>query len=92
MRWIVVVGCAAALAACTAAPVPDVPAPTGHRPARAAAPTTRLVLPALRDRGDRDCADFGDQTAAQAALRARPGDPDRLDADKDGVACERLLR
>ncbi|MEV1293611.1 excalibur calcium-binding domain-containing protein [Pseudonocardia sp. NPDC049635] len=35
---------------------------------------------------DRDCADFASQADAQAALL--PGDPDRLDADNDGVACE----
>lgn len=35
---------------------------------------------------DRDCPDFPTQGAAQAALR--PGDPERLDADNDGVACE----
>ena len=35
---------------------------------------------------DRDCADFATQEEAQAALL--PGDPERLDADGDGVACE----
>ncbi|MEU6698416.1 excalibur calcium-binding domain-containing protein [Pseudonocardia sp. NPDC046786] len=35
---------------------------------------------------DRDCADFSSQEEAQAALL--PGDPERLDADGDGVACE----
>lgn len=38
--------------------------------------------------GDRDCRDFGGQSEAQSALR--PGDPERLDADKDGIACESL--
>jgi hypothetical protein len=37
---------------------------------------------------DRDCADFRSQSAAQAALEARPGDPENLDADDDGIACE----
>ena len=37
---------------------------------------------------DRDCADFSSQSAAQAALEARPGDPENLDADDDGIACE----
>jgi micrococcal nuclease len=39
---------------------------------------------------DRDCADFRDQAAAQKALDAQPGDPEGLDADGNGVACESL--
>ena len=38
--------------------------------------------------GDRDCADFDSQADAQAALEEKPGDPERLDADDDGIACE----
>jgi hypothetical protein len=38
--------------------------------------------------GDRDCRDFGSQADAQAALNADPSDPNRLDADADGEACE----
>lgn len=37
---------------------------------------------------DRDCPDFASQAAAQAAYDAVPGDPERLDADDDGIACE----
>jgi excalibur calcium-binding domain-containing protein len=37
---------------------------------------------------DRDCPDFESQAAAQAAFDAVPGDPERLDADNDGIACE----
>jgi hypothetical protein len=37
---------------------------------------------------DRDCPDFASQADAQAAFAARPGDPERLDADNDGIACE----
>jgi hypothetical protein len=37
---------------------------------------------------DRDCADFASQADAQAALDAEPSDPDNLDADDDGIACE----
>jgi hypothetical protein len=37
---------------------------------------------------DRDCPDFPTQAAAQAAYDAVPGDPERLDGDNDGVACE----
>jgi hypothetical protein len=37
---------------------------------------------------DRDCPDFATQADAQAALDSRAGDPERLDANDDGVACE----
>lgn len=37
---------------------------------------------------DRDCPDFASQAAAQAVFDAVPGDPERLDADNDGIACE----
>jgi hypothetical protein len=37
---------------------------------------------------DRDCADFVSQADAQAALDADLSDPDHLDADVDGIACE----
>ena len=37
---------------------------------------------------DRDCRDFSSQKEAQAAYDSRPGDPERLDADNDGIACE----
>jgi micrococcal nuclease len=39
---------------------------------------------------DRDCGDFRDQAAAQRALDARAGDPEGLDADGNGTACESL--
>ena len=35
-----------------------------------------------------NCSDFPSQAAAQANLRAHPSDPNRLDADNDGIACE----
>jgi hypothetical protein len=37
---------------------------------------------------DRDCADFASQADAQAVLDADLSDPDHLDADVDGIACE----
>ena len=46
-----------------------------------------LSIPATAQ-GDLDCADFPSQAAAQAHYAANPSDPDRLDADSDGVACE----
>lgn len=39
---------------------------------------------------DLDCADFATQADAQAALTATPGDPNGLDWDDDGIACETL--
>jgi len=38
----------------------------------------------------RNCSDFQFQEDAQAVLTANPADPNRLDADHDGVACEAL--
>jgi Excalibur calcium-binding domain len=38
--------------------------------------------------GDTDCPDYPSQAAAQAVLRAVPSDPDELDGDNDGIACE----
>ena len=40
--------------------------------------------------GDVDCSDFPSQAAAQSHLNAHPGDPDGLDGDSDGRACESL--
>jgi hypothetical protein len=37
---------------------------------------------------DRNCPDFASQAEAQAALDSRPGDPEGLDSDDDGIACE----
>ncbi len=56
-----------------------------------AAALTVAVIAALPLAGtafaaDRDCADFATQAEAQAALQ--PGDPERLDRDDDGIACE----
>jgi endonuclease YncB( thermonuclease family) len=53
-------------------------------PAHAAPPATAA---------DRDCSDFPNQAAAQdhfVSLGGPGSDPDRLDADKDGIACETL--
>jgi hypothetical protein len=40
--------------------------------------------------GDRDCSDFSTQAEAQEALDSTSGDPERLDEDDDGIACENL--
>ncbi len=39
---------------------------------------------------DYNCSDFRTQAEAQRVLNSRPGDPDKLDSDADGVACESL--
>ena len=39
---------------------------------------------------DLDCADFQTQAQAQAVYDQNPSDPNGLDRDKDGVACEAL--
>ena len=43
---------------------------------------------ALAQSGDLDCADFDSQAEAQAELGSDPSDPNGLDAEDDGVACE----
>ncbi len=43
---------------------------------------------------DKDCADFSSWKQAQNYYKKHGGpryDPDRLDADRDGIACEDLL-
>jgi endonuclease YncB( thermonuclease family) len=52
-----------------------------------------VVVAAPAPAQDRDCADFSTQAAAQAYFAGLGGpasDPDRLDADSDGLACETL--
>jgi len=49
------------------------------------------MLPSGASAGDKDCADFRSQRAAQLFFLRHGGpryDPDRLDADNDGIACE----
>jgi hypothetical protein len=47
-----------------------------------------LPMVGTADAADRDCPDFAGQAEAQAAFDAVPGDPERLDGDGDGIACE----
>ena len=50
-----------------------------------------VCLPATASAADKDCADFKSQRAAQFFFLKHGGpqqDPDRLDGDDDGVACE----
>lgn len=67
-----------------AQPVPALPA------APVDAPSTRGFNPlAYVGQGDRyNCSHFASQADAQAVLRADPNDPNRLDTDRDGIACE----
>jgi hypothetical protein len=49
------------------------------------------ALPSSAIAGDKDCADFASQRAAQIFFLKHGGpgrDPHRLDGDDDGVACE----
>ena len=44
--------------------------------------------------GDKDCSDFSSWKQAQRFYKNHGGpqrDPHRLDGDRDGIACERLL-
>ncbi len=47
-----------------------------------------VLAPTASAQADTDCADYPTQAAAQAALAADPSDPNGLDADDDGIACE----
>ncbi len=50
-----------------------------------------LASPAAATHGaDVNCSDFANKAAAQRHLEAHPGDPDGLDGDDDGSACESL--
>jgi hypothetical protein len=57
-----------------------------HRTSTTTVPAT--LTPRGSSAGPRNCSDFPSQAAAQAALRANPSDPDGLDRDRDGIACE----
>ncbi len=74
----------------TSAPLPTPPPLPIPTLTLATAPAPGVFDP-LRyiGQGDRyNCADFASQAQAQAVLRADPTDPNRLDTDRDGVACE----
>ena len=43
---------------------------------------------AIAQTDDRDCRDFASQSEAQAVLRSDATDPNHLDDDRDGVACD----
>ena len=72
-------------AAIALAPAPPVPAPASQQPTTPSGfDPTRYI-----GQGDRyNCSAFASQADAQAVLRSDPRDPNRLGADRDGVACE----
>src|SRR5258706_11133934 len=81
---------AVSTAASTARVATSLPAATPS-PARTAVPTAVAGFDATGyiGQGDRyNCGDFASQAQAQAVLRAAPADPNRLDTDSDGIACE----
>jgi hypothetical protein len=49
---------------------------------------TDPVIPALAQEDQYDCASFGSQESAQAELVRDRSDPNNLDPDNDGQACE----
>jgi hypothetical protein len=52
---------------------------------------TLAPVAAFGQSGDRDCSDFSSWAEAQRFYESQgPGDPHRLDADNDGIACESL--
>jgi micrococcal nuclease len=65
--------------------------PSTATPNNRVRPNTQLSNPRSLKQ-DYDCKDFKTQREAQAVLDANPGDPYRLDRDKDGKACESLPR
>jgi hypothetical protein len=69
----------------TTAPVvpPTAVPPAAAPPIQPPAP----IAPAAPSR-NLNCSDFASQAAAQAELRRDPSDPNRLDTDRDGIACE----
>lgn len=47
-----------------------------------------LLFPAVASAGDLDCPDFATQAEAQQVFEQDESDPNGLDADDDGIACE----
>lgn len=69
----------------------------GKSPGQPKTTTAKPKIPQSASQGmpacvksDCNCSDFNTQVEAQRVFNAYPGDPFRLDADKDGVACESL--
>ncbi|ANN21329.1 excalibur calcium-binding protein [Amycolatopsis orientalis] len=50
--------------------------------------TETKPVPSSAKSADKDCDDFPSQASAQAELKRDPSDPNKLDGDHDGYACE----
>ena len=63
---------------------------TAIEPTATSTPQADLIISrvSVPVRDELNCSDFPSQAAAQAALRADPSDPNKLDPDGDGIACE----
>jgi endonuclease YncB( thermonuclease family) len=71
------------------APVPPPPAPVVAVATPAAPISTGFDPTQYVGQGNRyNCSHFKSHADAQAVLRADPSDPNRLDTDRDGIACE----
>jgi micrococcal nuclease len=69
----------------------EVPTPPAGTPAATPAPSSGFSANTYVGQGNAyNCSDFRSQADAQAVLRAAPSDPNQLDSDKDGIACESL--
>jgi hypothetical protein len=66
--------------------------PGGTRCAFLSILLTSLIASPAFAQADLDCADFTYQEEAQAIFDQDPSDPNNLDADNDGIACESLTR
>jgi len=55
---------------------------------KAVDPNPGMRSAAAQESADLDCDDFATQADAQTELDADPSDPNGLDADSDGIACE----
>ena len=74
------------MASCTVARLTGTTATVLVTAAMAAIPLAGVASAAPSE--DRDCRDFPTQIAAQTVLAADPSDPNRLDRNNNGVACE----
>lgn len=88
---------AKALATATSTTAPAKPAATAQPTATVPPGPTATARPASTDfdptkyigQGDKyNCSAFKSQADAQAVLRADPSDPNKLESNKDGIACE----
>ena len=91
-RWLLVAGFLAAFWLGTVISAPSV-SPASQRQGVLSDPTPNIGATidygSVRG-GDKDCGDFSSRAQAQAFFRTQgAGDPHRLDADSDGVTCER---